>query len=107
MGFEFVNNNTAIDSAARKRIRTHAAAGKNANRTLTRPSKAVALRRNVAVPFRIPDTIRRLQRDSKADAEIERPVTDGLQFLIPVPARSQGLVRQGTCLHRKLGLIVL
>ncbi|KAL4760064.1 uncharacterized protein BDW70DRAFT_73342 [Aspergillus foveolatus] len=94
MGFEFVNNNTAIDSAARRRIRTHAATGKNANRTLTRPSKAVVLRRNVAVPFRTPETIRRLQRDSKANAEIERPVTDGLQFLIPVPARSQGLVRQ-------------
>ncbi|KAL4777377.1 hypothetical protein BDW60DRAFT_202274 [Aspergillus nidulans var. acristatus] len=94
MAFEFVNNNTPIDSAARRRIRAHAATGKNANRTLTRPSKAVVLRRNVAVPFLTPEAIRRLQRDSKANAEIERPVTDGLQFLIPVPARAQGLVRQ-------------
>ncbi|KAL4820251.1 hypothetical protein BDW67DRAFT_181326 [Aspergillus spinulosporus] len=94
MAFVFVNNNTAIDSAARRRIRTHAATGKNANRTLTRPSKAVVLRGNVAVPFRTPETIRRLQKDSKANEEIERPVTDGLQFPIPVPPRSRGLVRQ-------------
>ncbi|KAL4739302.1 hypothetical protein BDV11DRAFT_170216 [Aspergillus similis] len=94
MVFEFVNNNTAIDSAARRRIRTHAATGKNANRTLTRPSKAVVLRGDAAVPFRIPEAIRRLHRDSKVNAEVERPVTDGLQLPIPVPAGSQGLVRQ-------------
>ncbi|KAL4754724.1 hypothetical protein BDW72DRAFT_117553 [Aspergillus terricola var. indicus] len=94
MAFEFVNNNTAIDSAARRRIRIHAATGKNANRTLTRPSKAVVLRGNVAVPFRNPEAIRRLHRDSKVNAKVERPVTDGLQFLIPVPASSRGLVRQ-------------
>ncbi|KAL4974810.1 hypothetical protein BDW66DRAFT_167549 [Aspergillus desertorum] len=95
MPFEFINNNTAIDSVARRRIRAHAATGKNASRTLTRPSKADALKGNAAVPFRVPEAIKKLQRDSNVNAEVERPVTDGLRFPVPIPAKSRGLVRQG------------
>ncbi|KAL4992313.1 hypothetical protein BDW68DRAFT_97488 [Aspergillus falconensis] len=94
MPFEFINNNTAIDSTARRRIRAHAATGKNANRAVSRPSKAIALKCNAAVPFQVPEALKKLHRDSKVNAEVERPVTDGLQFPIPVPARSRGLVRQ-------------
>ncbi|KAL6237333.1 hypothetical protein BDW75DRAFT_204416 [Aspergillus navahoensis] len=94
MPFEFINNNTAIDSMARRRIRTHAATGKNANRTLSRPSKAFTLKGNAAVLLQVPETIKKLRSDSKINTEVERPVTDGLQFPIPVPARSRGLVRQ-------------
>ncbi|KAL5001254.1 hypothetical protein BDV10DRAFT_13563 [Aspergillus recurvatus] len=94
MPFEFIDNNTAIDSMARRRIRTHAATGKNTNRTVSRPSKAVALKGNAAIPFQVPEAIKKLRRDSKVNAEVERPVTDGLRFPISVPARSRGLVRQ-------------
>ncbi|KFY62870.1 hypothetical protein V496_04345 [Pseudogymnoascus sp. VKM F-4515 (FW-2607)] len=40
MPFEFVDNNAAIDRAARRRIRSHVAIGKNVGRTIVRPSRA-------------------------------------------------------------------
>ncbi|KAL4933535.1 uncharacterized protein BDV17DRAFT_111529 [Aspergillus undulatus] len=97
MPFEFIDNNSAIDRAARRRIRTHAATAKNANRILTRPSKVTALKANIATPFRTPAAIRKLREDSAADGEmfeIERPVSDGLQFPVPVPARSRRTVME-------------
>ncbi|BCS26452.1 uncharacterized protein APUU_51163S [Aspergillus puulaauensis] len=101
MTFEFIDNSVAIDRAARRRIRTHAATGKNANKTLARSSKAVALKKdNSATLFRTPARIRNAHRstsDGPGDAEvveIERPVSDGVLFPIPVPARSKGLVRE-------------
>jgi hypothetical protein len=45
MGFEFVNNNATIDRASRRRIRSHAAKGKNVGRKLVRPSKIKAFGR--------------------------------------------------------------
>jgi hypothetical protein len=45
MAFEFVNNNATIDRASRRRIRSHVAKGKNAGRTLVRPSRIKALGR--------------------------------------------------------------
>ncbi|KAL4785207.1 hypothetical protein BJX76DRAFT_189589 [Aspergillus varians] len=99
MPFEFIDNTTAIDRAARRRIRTHAATGKNANRTLTRTSKAIILKDNVTTPFFPPTSIRKARRSANhnpadAEIEIERPIGDGARFPIPVPARSKGLVRE-------------
>ncbi|KAL4910129.1 hypothetical protein BDW74DRAFT_173596 [Aspergillus multicolor] len=96
MSFVFIDNNADIDRATRKRIRTHAATGKNANRTLTRPSrtKAIVRKDSSATPFRVPETITRARRDKTADEEVPRPVTDGLLFPIPVPETSKGLVRE-------------
>ncbi|GAB1312802.1 hypothetical protein MFIFM68171_03012 [Madurella fahalii] len=42
MEFEFVSNNTAIDGASRKRIRSRAARGRNVGKTLTRRSRTNA-----------------------------------------------------------------
>ncbi len=39
MKFQFVNNNGAVDGAARKQIRSHVAMGRNAGRKLSRPSR--------------------------------------------------------------------
>ncbi|KAL4918203.1 hypothetical protein BDW62DRAFT_210677 [Aspergillus aurantiobrunneus] len=97
MPFEFIDNKGIIDRAARKRIRTHAATGKNANRTLTRSSKAIVLKDNATTPFYTPATIRRAHRSTNDEppvAQIERPVSDGVPFPITVPARSKGLVRE-------------
>ncbi|KAL4943511.1 hypothetical protein BDV06DRAFT_135303 [Aspergillus oleicola] len=102
MSFEFIDNNTAIDRTARKRIRTHAAIGKNANRTLTRPSRVAALKANTATPFYTPETItQRAHEDTTTSSptdtevvEVERPLTDGLLFPVPVPARSRRLVKE-------------
>lgn len=109
MAFEFIDNSVAIDRVARRRIRTHAATGKNANRTLARSSKAVVLKKdNSATPFRAPASIRKARRstsDRASDAEvveIERPVSDGVLFPIPVPARSRGLVREGVYLSHTI-----
>ncbi|RDW90425.1 uncharacterized protein DSM5745_02200 [Aspergillus mulundensis] len=91
MSFLFIDNSAFIDRATRKRIRTHAATGKNANRTLTRSSKSKG---NNVTPFRVPEAIRREQRNETANGEVARPVTDGLVFPIPVPETSKGLVRE-------------
>ena len=39
MKFQFVDNNGAVDGAARKQIRSHVAKGRNAGRKLSRPSR--------------------------------------------------------------------
>ncbi|KAL4793269.1 hypothetical protein BDV19DRAFT_380231 [Aspergillus venezuelensis] len=101
MPFEFIDNNATIDRGARKRIRTHAATGKNANRTLTRVSKVAALKANTATPFHTPETIQRVRGTTTSStssgtevAGVERPLSDGLHFPGPVPARLRGLVKE-------------
>ncbi|RDW60302.1 hypothetical protein BP5796_11908 [Coleophoma crateriformis] len=42
MPFAFVDNNTAIDHAARRKIRSHVARGRNAGKTVVRPSRKKA-----------------------------------------------------------------
>ncbi len=100
---EFIDNNAIIDRAARRRIRSHVAMGRNAGKTLVRPSKrklglgiknATALSR---IPKVVEDT-----RDSESNEdvfyEIERQVGDGLSVLSipkhPNPG-STGLVQKG------------
>ncbi|KAL4801482.1 hypothetical protein BDV18DRAFT_167320 [Aspergillus unguis] len=89
MPFEFIDNNATISRTARRRIRTHAATGKNTNKALARPSKNNVLKKHDVTPFRTPETIL-----ARRERQIERPVSDGVLFPIPVPARSKGLVRE-------------
>ncbi|KFY90540.1 hypothetical protein V500_05144 [Pseudogymnoascus sp. VKM F-4518 (FW-2643)] len=85
MPFEFVDNNAAIDHAARRRIRSHVATGKNAGRTLVRPSRTKAAAREagarpiaaiVCVPRAVADA-RRMEVEEE-DCAIERMIGDGL-----------------------------
>ncbi|KAL3462959.1 hypothetical protein BJX64DRAFT_276862 [Aspergillus heterothallicus] len=99
MPFEFIDNNSGIDRASRKRIRSRAATGKNVNRTLTRLSKSNLLKNTNATPFQAPtylENSRETQRGGEASAtvEISRPVDDGLQFPIRVHPESRYLVRE-------------
>ncbi|KAL4876073.1 hypothetical protein BJY04DRAFT_148587 [Aspergillus karnatakaensis] len=103
MPFEFIDNSVTIDRATRKRIRTRAATGKNANRTLARPSKVTALKTNAAVPFLAPaslQVIRGAVDDSIEDDEggiqigIQAPVGDGISVPVYVPVKSRSLVRE-------------
>jgi hypothetical protein len=41
--FEFIDNNAPISRSVRKRIRSHAATGKNAGKVISRPSRKKAL----------------------------------------------------------------
>ncbi|KAL4948481.1 hypothetical protein BDW69DRAFT_189225 [Aspergillus filifer] len=101
MPFEFIDNNAVIDRAARKRIRKHAATGMNANRTLTRASKGAALKANTTTPFYTPEVVQRARGTTTSSTStgtevvgVERPLSDGLLFPVPVPARSRGLVKE-------------
>jgi hypothetical protein len=102
MPFEFIDNNAPIDRASRKRIRSRAATGKNANRTLVRAPKAHILRNPAAsTPFKAPTSLHKTRenQENKGDddliVEIGRPVDDGLEFPIRVHPESRYLVREG------------
>ncbi|KAH6884390.1 hypothetical protein B0T10DRAFT_130463 [Thelonectria olida] len=99
MPFEFIDNNS-IDSAARKRIRSHAALGKNAGRTLARSSrkKAQAPRVMTATTLiRIPKTVQDAflaDRNEDAVPEIERQVADGVCFPVQLASESRRLAQR-------------
>ena len=103
MPFEFIDNNATIDRAARRRIRSHVAIGRNAGKTLVRPSrKKLELGvKNTTAVTRIPKVIEDT-RDSGINEdvpyEIERQVGNGLSvFSIPkqLNPASTGLVQRG------------
>lgn len=87
MPFEFVDNNATIDRAARRRIRSHVAMGKNAGKTIVRSSRKTAFRPGVKsatyyahVPKVIEDARSAEDNDSVA-SDIERQIGDGLSVL--------------------------
>ncbi|KAJ0422776.1 hypothetical protein BJY00DRAFT_65680 [Aspergillus carlsbadensis] len=99
MPFEFIDNNAPIDRASRKRIRSRAATGKNANRTVTRSSKAHILKNPAAgTPFKAPTSLHKARENQQSQddviIEIGRPVDDGLEFPIRVHPESRYLVRE-------------
>ncbi|KAL3489893.1 hypothetical protein BJX62DRAFT_238712 [Aspergillus germanicus] len=100
MPFEFIDNNAPIDRASRRRIRSRAATGKNANRTLARPSKAHLLKNPAAssTPFKAPTSLHKARENQQDQedliVEIGRPVDDGLEFPIRVRPESRYLVRE-------------
>lgn len=113
MPFEFINNNAAIDRAARKRIRSHVAMGRNAGKTLVRPSRKKALGLGLrakttttaaALAYIPKKVVVEKAHDSETTCneevvpEIERQLGDGLSVL-PVAAQvtpgSRVLVQRG------------
>jgi hypothetical protein len=103
MPLEFIDNNATIDRAARRRIRRHVALGRNAGKTLVRPSRkklGLGMKDTTAL-IRIPKFIEDT-RDSESNNdvvhEIERQVGDGLSVL-SIPPRpnpeSTGLIQRG------------
>jgi hypothetical protein len=93
MPFEFVDNNAAIDRAARKRIRSHVALGRNAGKTLIRPSRKKALGvKTTTLPALIcmPEVLEDAHAHDSESVEdtvpeIQRQIGDGLSiFSFPV-----------------------
>ena len=111
MPFEFVDNNAAIDHAARRRIRSHVATGKNAGRTLIRPSRTKAAREARARPIaaivcvpRVVADARRMEVEEE-DCAIERMIGDGLSvFSFPEQGnvKARRVVQSGMCYYSSL-----
>ncbi|CRG89921.1 hypothetical protein PISL3812_06960 [Talaromyces islandicus] len=96
MSFEFIeNNNPAISHAVRKRIRSHAALGKNVGKKIIRPSRKNAQ----SLGFKITPSgschskdLRQLDdsntREDTKVSSVHRPLGDGLSVL-PIPENSK------------------
>ena len=103
MSLEFIDSNATIDRATRRQIRSHVAMGRNAGKTLVRPSrKKLGLGiKNTTTPIRIPkiiDDIHDSKKNEDIVHEIERQVGNGLSVLsIPTQLNpeSTGLVQKG------------
>jgi hypothetical protein len=93
MAFEFINNNN-LNDATKKRIRSHAALGKNKGKKISRPPRKDALT-TVMTSFRVPLIIQRVSEAKRTVEEIERPLDDGLFFPGLLPGESKGLVKKG------------
>ncbi|OKL61371.1 hypothetical protein UA08_03704 [Talaromyces atroroseus] len=104
MPFEFIDNNARIDSIARKRIRKLAATGKNAGKTVVRPSKIKAFKEQA----RHPTILTRLEERTSENPQktvsedpvltVERQIGDVLCFLsssTKLSPTSQVLAKRG------------
>jgi len=106
MPFEFVDNNAAIDHAARKRIRAHVALGKNAGKKLSRPSrkKAFGVKTSTTL-IHIPKGVETTHAHDSESAEevlpeIEQQIGDGLSILsfpVRLTPGYKRLVQKGMC----------
>jgi hypothetical protein len=114
MRFEFIDNNSLVDAAARQRVRKHAATGKNIGRKLSRPSKKRPGCAKPAVQSKVvmdnPLLHQRLGNfDKPVDPDedggqsrfnkIERQIGDGLKLIIfptneTLTPRSKGNIRR-------------
>lgn len=109
MPFQFVDNNTTIDHAARRRIRSHVATGKNAGRTVVRPSRTKAAVREaesrpvaaiVCVPRVVADARKMEVEEEEGGCAIERMIGDRLSvFSFPEQGsvKARGIVQRGAC----------
>lgn len=91
MPFEFIDNNASIDRKTRKRIRSLVATGKNAGKTVVRPSRIKAFKEQSKYPIAfssVSGTVELRQQDFSSSSpdettpspEIERPIGDDLFF---------------------------
>lgn len=91
MPFEFIDNNVRIDRNTRKRIRSLVATGKNAGKTVVRPSRIKAFKEQSKNPtafssvpgtveLRRPDFSSSSPDDTASSPGIERPIGDDLFF---------------------------
>lgn len=104
MSFQFVDNNATINGAARRRIRSHVAMGRNAGKKIARPSRKEAFGQRIKTSttlIRIPKVIEDIH-DSESSGDIllrlGRQVGDGLSVLSfpeQLTAGSKGLVQKG------------
>lgn len=99
MPFEFIDNNTFPNDAARKIIRTHAALGRNKGKRLTRPSRKDASR-TTTTPFHVPAIVAKASKfeeslEIERTESPERPVDDGLVFPGLLPGETKSLVKNG------------
>lgn len=101
MSFAFIDNTIAIDHATRRRIRSHAAIGRNAGKSLVRSSKKGEYKpivMSTADLSCIPDMVwdaYELKRHQQTIPEIERQVGDGLCFPGKMSPGSRHLARKG------------
>jgi hypothetical protein len=116
MSFEFVDNNGAIDRAARRRIRSHVALGRNAGKTLARRSRKDASRgkprpSEAFTPFQ--DEVQEAyaaESNAEVSWEVGRQVGDGLSVLFlpaQVDSKSKALVQRGTHAFQDLQTLYL
>ncbi len=91
MRLEFIDNNTAIDRAARRRIRSHVARGRNAGKTLMRQSRSVFGPRLKSATA----SIHELKSIEDVVPEIESQISDGLSFPARLSSGSRSLIRRG------------
>lgn len=106
MPFEFINNNSSeINHAARKRIRSHAALGKNVGKKIARPSRknaqSLGFKITPSAPCR--SKILRQLDDSETSKDpavpgIHRQLGDGLSVL-PIPKSSRNFTIRGKHVH--------
>lgn len=94
MPYEFIYHNDVLNNAARKRIRSHAALGRNKGKKISRPSRKTAST-TAATSFSILAKMEGASEVAKIGFYIERPIDDGLFFPGLLPGESKGLVKKG------------
>lgn len=102
MPFEFIDNNSSsIDHAARKRIRSHAASGKNVGKKIVRPSRKNAQNLGFKITTSVqPDSKNPRQPDDSIAGEdqistgIHCQLGNGLS-LLPIPGHSKNFTIRG------------
>jgi hypothetical protein len=100
MSFEFIDN-SSIDGAARRRIRSQAAKGKNLGRKIRRPRRTTGPRTAaVSDVVRVPDAVRRVaaivkKQDDERGWEIQWPIDNGLIFPAQLDSRDMSLAHRG------------
>lgn len=87
MPFEFIDNSLRIDRKTRRRIRSFVATGKNAGKTVIRPSRIKAFKEQSKYPtafFNVQAHAELRQNDSSSNETtpaIERPIGDDICYL--------------------------
>jgi hypothetical protein len=94
MPFEFINSNDILDDTTRRRIRSHAALGRNKGKKVSRPSRKSASMTS-RTPFSIPTIMKGASVSAEKPYNIERPIDDGLLFPGHLPNESKGLAKKG------------
>lgn len=104
MPFEFIDNNARIDRKTRKRIRSLVATGKNAGKTVVRPSRIKAFQSKYPTVYStVPGTVELQQQGSPSaspdettsSSKIERPIGDDLFFTFASNPASRYLAKRG------------
>ncbi|RAL12594.1 uncharacterized protein BO97DRAFT_451140 [Aspergillus homomorphus CBS 101889] len=93
MRWEFVDENSAISTTTRKRIRSHVARGKNAGRTCRRPPRLSSVGDKPS-SFQVPIIIANahavaVDRDRDLACHLERPITNGLIFPVELAPQTR------------------